>query len=280
MADVGERLPLATPIAPRIDSPRRVVLLGASNLTRGISTVVETARQVYRGPLEILAALGHGRSYGMTSSVLGRRLPGILQCGLWDALAALRPAPIAALVTDVGNDIVYGGTVDTILGWVEQCVDRLEAAASASGEPSSIILTLPPTASVTAVPEWRYLLVRQCLFPRCRLSRHEAFSRTKQLDDGLARLAERRGLRTIQPRLEWYGFDPIHIRRRHWPVAWNEALSLWNDAAGETILSRGSLARWLYLRSRAPAERTIFGRKRSAAQPCGRMRDGTTIAIY
>lgn len=287
MADVGEQSPSpAAPTAARVDSMpprRRVVLLGASNLTRGISTVVETARQACGGPLDIFTALGHGRSYGMTSSVLGRTLPGILQCGLWEALAALPPAPTAALVTDVGNDIVYGAPVEMILQWVEECVQRLESLPAGSNgceDRVPIVLTLPPTATVTALSERRYLLLRRCLFPGCRLSRNEAFSRTKQLDEGLVRLAEEHGLRSVRPRVEWFGFDPIHVRMRHWAVAWSEAISLWNDAAQESILARGSFARWIYLRSRAPAERTIFGRQRRAAQPCGRLRDGTTIAIY
>jgi len=82
---------------------RRVVLLGASNLTRGISTAVETARLQWGRPLDVMAALGHGRSYGLASRLLCRTLPSIVECGLWPALAARPPAPTAALVTDVGN---------------------------------------------------------------------------------------------------------------------------------------------------------------------------------
>jgi hypothetical protein len=42
----------------------RVVALGASNLTRGFQTIVSTARLVWGPDVEVLAALGHGRSYG------------------------------------------------------------------------------------------------------------------------------------------------------------------------------------------------------------------------
>jgi GTP cyclohydrolase II len=34
----------------------------------------------------VVAALGHGRSYGTDSSFLFRRLPGILQSGIWQQL--------------------------------------------------------------------------------------------------------------------------------------------------------------------------------------------------
>jgi hypothetical protein len=286
MADGGERTSASTASTtqPASAAPRRVVLLGASNLTRGISTVVETARRVCGSPLEILTALGHGRSYGMTSSVLGRRLPGILQCGLWDALAALPPAPTAALVTDVGNDIVYGASVETILSWIDECVSRLEAnmrsAGLAGDRQLPIVLTLVPRESLAAISKWRFTLVRSLAFPGCRLSRNAAISRAESLDEGLQAIAARRGLHTMRPRIEWYGFDPIHIRRRHWSPAWSEILSPWNAPTSDRIPLRASPARWLYLRSRAPLRRTVFGIEQRAAQPSGRLRDGTTIAIY
>ena len=104
----------------------RVVALGASNLTRGLHTVVSTARAAWGPGVEVLGALGHGRSYGVDSRLVVRTLPGILQSGLWSALESLPPAATRGLVTDVGNDILYGFTAPTILEWVEESVDRLQ----------------------------------------------------------------------------------------------------------------------------------------------------------
>ena len=64
----------------------RVVALGASNLTRGFQTVVDSARSVWGPGVEVLAALGHGRSYGAPSRFIARTLPGILKSGLWAEL--------------------------------------------------------------------------------------------------------------------------------------------------------------------------------------------------
>jgi hypothetical protein len=86
----------------------RVVALGASNLTRGFHEVVSASRAAWGPDVQILAALGHGRSYGARSRLLTRRLPGILDSGLWPALEAMPAVPTRALVTDVGNDILYG----------------------------------------------------------------------------------------------------------------------------------------------------------------------------
>ena len=84
----------------------RVVALGASNLTRGLQTMVSSARASWGSEIEVVAALGHGRSYGATSQFLIRTLPGILECGLWRELESRPQVPTRALLTDIGNDIL------------------------------------------------------------------------------------------------------------------------------------------------------------------------------
>ena len=100
-------------------STPRVILLGASNLARGISTIVGTAQSRLGSPLEFFIAMGHGRSYGRASRVLGRTLPGIDECGLWDALGDAVSTQTYALITDIGNDIIYGYDVEMIAAWIE-----------------------------------------------------------------------------------------------------------------------------------------------------------------
>jgi hypothetical protein len=255
-------------------APRRVVLLGASNLTRGISTVVETAQVIWGSPLEVLAALGHGRSYGLRSRVLGRELPGITVCGLWDELAVRPAARTAALVTDIGNDLLYGASVSSILGWVAECLDRLSAVDART------VITLLPLASVGGLSEWRFRIARTCAFPKSRAQLNEILHQARELNAGLVQLAEARSVRLVEQRGGWYGFDAIHIRLRHWRAAWSEILAPWSDASTSAPRARGSLMRWLYLRSLPPLQRKLFGRERRAAQPSGRLRDGTTIALY
>jgi hypothetical protein len=203
---------------------RRVVLLGASNVTRLLSVLVETACRFWGRPLDLLGAFGHGRSYGLRVPVLGRELPGIVECGLWRALERRPPAPTAALVTDVGNDILYDVPVPEIAGWVEVCLDRLLSSGA------RIVLTSLPLRSITRLSPARYLLARRILFPGCQLPYGEALARALDLDQRLRTLAAKRGIRVAEQRPEWYGFDPIHIRRWWGPRAWREILSGWSDA--------------------------------------------------
>ena len=132
---------------------RRVVLIGASNLARGISTIVETAQLGWGEPVEILAALGHGRSFGQESSIFTRKISGIIQCGLWSALASAPARPTTALVTDIGNDILYGTSVNVIVGWVATCFDRLsEAGARTITGTSQVQLTVASASAMFSKP--------------------------------------------------------------------------------------------------------------------------------
>ena len=88
------------------DRIARIVALGASNLTRGFQTVVSTARRAWGPEVEVLGALGHGRSYGAMSRFAMRTRPGILESELWTDLSRLPPAATRGLVTDVGNDLL------------------------------------------------------------------------------------------------------------------------------------------------------------------------------
>jgi hypothetical protein len=244
-------------------------------LTRGISTAVETAQGIFGQPLEVLTALGHGRSYGIDSRMLGRRLPGIIECGLWEALAGAPRTATTALLTDIGNDILYDVGVQQIVAWVDSAIDRLQSAEA------RISMTLLPVAAIERLGAKRFALFRQLFFPKCRLSLAEVSRRALKLHDELRGLGQSRGVRLVGHDETWYGFDPIHIRHRHWQAAWPQILSAWHDGqCAERPLPRGSIARWMYLRTRCPHQRCLFGIDQRRAQPSARLRDGTTIAFY
>jgi hypothetical protein len=132
----------------------RVVALGASNLTRGFRAVVSAARAAWGPEVQVLAALGHGRSYGAPSRVVVRTLPGILESGLWRTLESLPELPTRALVADIGNDILYGSSAERILAWVEDALSRLQRVTR------DIILTDLPLGSIRRLSQARFRVFR------------------------------------------------------------------------------------------------------------------------
>jgi hypothetical protein len=265
--------------ANNTDSPagapaRRLILLGASNLTRGIGTVVETALRLWGGPLEIMVALGHGRSYGLRKAFLWRELPGITACGLWDALARRPALPTAALVTDIGNDLLYEVAVPEIDAWVQWCLDRVQNVSD------RVVMTPLPLFVLHELTRTRYHLLRRIIFPGSRLDLRALTERAHDLDRRVRDSAARRKIPLVETRPGWYGYDRIHFQKRHEPRAWSHILAGWGLDAGPIRVSRPSLWRWLYLRRLRPELRWLFGREQRRTQPAGLLSDGSTVAYY
>lgn len=266
-ANASESKPSAFPAQSR----RRVVLLGASNLTRSFSTVVALLRLMWGPQLEIMAAMGHGRSYGKTTRVLVRELPGIVDCGIWRAIERAPRTECVALVTDIGNDVVYGASTCEIAEWIDQCLTRLEAANATAA------VTLLPIENLLALERLRYYLFRNLHYPACRLSLQDACGRASELNELIRGLAQRRGVAAITQRRDWYGLDPIHIRFGARWRAWREILSVWLDQRDRLAMLR---RRPTPLQGLRPERRTMFGREQFHDQPCRTLPGGTSIALY
>ena len=252
------------------DRIARVVALGASNLTRGFQTVVSTARSAWGPEVEVFGALGHGRSYGARSRFTVRTLPGILDSELWTDMSRLPAAPTRGLVTDVGNDILYGFSASQTLAWTTEAVDRLQ------GFTSDIVLTGLPLATIRELSRAKFLLFRSLLVPQCRLSLVEVVDAAERLHDGLVSLADARGLRFCDLKPEWYGTDPIHIRPSLWPSAWQEILRA--DVRGPQESMSWAEGVSLYLLR--PKRRWICGVAQVSIQKGKTLRAGGRVWLY
>lgn len=267
---IGNREASLRPTTPT----RRVILLGASNLTRSFPTVVATVRQTWSEPVEIMAAMGHGRSYGQDSSVLGRKFSGIFPCALWQDLQNRSKLPMAALVTDIGNDMLYGVSTDQLLEWVEGCLDRLTDVGA------STIVTQLPAGSIDRLSERRFQFFRRILFARSKLTLADARVLVREINDRLTEVGQRRKIPVISASASWYGFDPIHVKRSVMRHAWPALLAAWHAMEEPLAITPSSLWMAAYLSGLEPCEYSRFGFRRRASQPNGRLNDGTTISIY
>ena len=248
----------------------RIVALGASNLTRGFRTIVSTARSVWGPEVEILAALGHGRSYGAPSQFLFRTLPSILKSGLWSELEQRPPMVTRALVTDVGNDILYGFSVERTLSWVEEVLRRLARVTQ------DIVLTGLPLASVSRLSQIKFLAFRSMLVPSCRLTLSQVIDRAEGVHEGLVKLSSVYGAKFSQLDPVWYGFDPIHVRPSYWRTAWQEILGA-RVLESQRTRSMLESAR-LYLMP--PERRSLFGVEQVTPQSGVALQSGGQVWLY
>jgi hypothetical protein len=253
----------------------RAILLGASNLALALPLGVDGLRRCAQGPVEVLAACGQGRSYGTWSRFLFvRGLPGILDCGLWRELDRLPPLPTVALVTDVGNDLIYGADAATVASWVDACLGRL------IDQGAETVLTLLPLPRLERLTPGQYRVARSILFPGRSVPWPRLQSEARELDARLRRIGTERGIPLVEPEVSWYGIDPIHVRRGLRREVWNRVFSLWPLASTGFPGRESSPAG----RCRPPAFGTahfrLFGANLRRPQPALRLDDGTTLSLF
>lgn len=245
---------------PEADAgPRKtVVVLGASNVSLAWSEIVNLACRTTSHPVDLVTAQGMGRAYVSASSGFAfLRLPGILRSGLWDRLNEINAdSSPSVLLTDLGNDLLYGRSVEQVLSGASACIDRIREWCPAA----DLIITAPPLESVLKLGAVRFQVVKRLLFPFSRLSLAEVHDATQLLSSGICDMAESHHIKLYVPPAKYFGIDPIHIRKKFRGDAFREMFDLWQQQPGPDVSS---------VRSRRviPQDRLVFGRVRSQPQP-------------
>ena len=254
-----------------------IILLGASNLTLSLRLVTHLMQQQFGGPSEILVAVGHGRAYGSANQVLSRGLPGIVASGLWSQLATAEPCPTVALLTDIGNDILFGSAPEQILRQVEWCVEQLQMQSA------QIVMTNLPMASIEDLSERRYTFYRNIFYPFCRLSRSETVSRARVVYQGLIDLASCRNFTLYEQEPVWFGPDGIHVHYWKRRAFYRDVLGHFAVPGSNDKIASGESRKELFLTwQQRPkfAYKTVLGREIQCRQPSGRLTDGSSVFKY
>lgn len=239
---------------------RAVVVLGASNVSRGLARLSTILRARAAAPVSLFVAAGHGRGYGVNTRVAWRRLPAILGCGLWRALDREHVAAPVAIVTDVGNELLYGFGAGQVAAWVREAVRRL------ADRGATVAITRLPLASIAETGPLRYRVLRTFFVPGCRLPLEELKAEAGRLDAEMQSVAQDFHARVIDQPAEWYGLDTIHVRRQRLDDIWNRACDAWGLAA-PTSAAPATWREWAAIGSRAAEVRSLARVPRFTPQP-------------
>jgi hypothetical protein len=240
------------------------VLVGASNLAQGLGFALEETHARIGAATSVFAVCGRGRSYGTSSSFLGRGLPSVQDCGLWRALEA---RPRAGLLADVGNDLAYGVEPARVLGWVRTTAERLAA--------ERLVIAGLPRARLERLSRAAIVVWGRLIFPTRSLDPQRVRASIVELDEGLTELARELGATKVELDPRWYGLDPIHFRPSARAEAWATLLAPFGPRReGVLRLPPRSTA------GLAPEVSTFFGAIRRRDQPCRRSNDGGSLSLY
>jgi hypothetical protein len=218
-------------------------------------------------------AAGHGRGYGVNTRVAARRLPSILGSGLWRGLDRQGGSESVALITDVGNELLYGLSVEQITSWVRESVRRL------ADRGATLAITRLPMAGIATVGRVRYRALRTFFVPGCRLSLADLKKATVRLDAELQAIARDFGAQVIEQPTHWYGFDTLHVRRRHLDDLWNAACTAWGFPVVESSVA-SSVTDWVKIGTKAAEVRSLGGVMRFTRQPVLMLPSGGTLSLY
>ncbi|MBM3986865.1 MAG: hypothetical protein FJ294_02785 [Planctomycetes bacterium] len=246
----------------------RVVLLGASNLALGLELAVDAARAHLGGPVEVLAALGRGRSFGARSRFLVRELPGIDACGLWRELELREAAPSWFVALDLGNDLAFGSSAAEVAAWVEVSIERL-VARGARGTLSGL-----PLAKLEHISPRQFEVLKRVLFPFHAIERERLLQESRELEARTRELARRFGLAHVELEERWYGLDPIHFARAARHEVWRRFVAAWGEPRGIAVADATRSGRLWYESAK------VLGLATGRPQPCARLTDGTTFSLY
>ncbi len=259
------------PLPPK----NRLVLLGASNLTMSLRLAIQQMQHYCGAPSEVLATLGHGRSYGQSSRMLLRELPSIIDSGLWAELAASEVRPTYAVLTDIGNDILYGHSPSQILQWVDWCIEQLQAHSA------QIVLSNLPILAIESLSEWRYQLFRQIFYSSCRLSKLEVIERARAVHQGLIDLTANRQCVLCEQNPDWMGADSIHYAYSKRSQPYQQFCANFSEKPAYPSDAPGQPAHLHAWENRPEfASKKIFGQEKICPQPSGRLPDGTLISLF
>ena len=209
----------------RPESPVLLILLGASNLSRGCFAFAEYMKAcLYPHPVEVLIASGPGRGYCAPGGLLNITYPPIGSSDLFEVAQKKSEAgyQVIALVTDIGNDIMYDVYAERLIETIQQIFDRLQSMNA-----EIFYTTLPVAFEKKVHPAWFYIL-RSLLLPFSRVSYNTATAGIIAVNQFL-RKSTSLHCHWIPDMDRYLGFDEIHYGRLRAHHAWSHVAHVMLD---------------------------------------------------
>jgi hypothetical protein len=128
------------------------------------------------------------------------------------------------IMTDVGNDLVYGVRPEIVTNWAIEAAQRLGAHCD------RVVVTGLPLISLARARSWQLRALRRLFFPFTRIDLEQAVARAADVDRALREWVAQQQQQVdrwyyVSPASDWYGWDPIHIRPRRAYEAWCHLLA-------------------------------------------------------
>ena len=236
---LDEKSPSAPFLSP--ESPVLLILLGASNLSRGCFAFSSYMKAcLYPRPVEVLIASGPGRGYHAPGGLLHVNYPPICSSDIFEVAhdKMKSGSQVVALVTDIGNDIMYGVSAERLIETIQQIFSRLQSMNA-----KVFYTTLPVAFEKGIHPIWFYVL-RSLLLPFSRVSFDEATAGIIATNSFL-RGAASENLHLISDMNRFLGYDEIHYGWLRSHGAWSHVARVMLEIMGIEVAKEITLPQML-----------------------------------
>ena len=255
--------------------------MGASNLAFAHKPVLQRLANSCPAGSSIFLAHGPGRSYGLNAGNPLWRYQGHVHSDLWAdleaAVAAQEQPRISALITDVGNDLLYTRGHSLPGRWVKRICERL------AGMGAHCAVTSLPMASILALSPLKFGMLRPLFFPRFRVEREAMFGWAESLQDQLSNLCQQHNFQLLPAEPQWYGPDHFHLKwfkRKEVFNLWLNSL-LQEPTLAEPMLQECTQTGQLRVMPRLQRNQDWFlGRQRQRPQTGAMLAEAVRIYFY
>jgi hypothetical protein len=205
-------------------SPYLFVFLGASNLARGYRALADCLIQsLAPGPVEILHAMGPGRGYCSPGGIFNITYPPIGSSEILKSVQCRKEKArrVIALITDIGNDIMYGVPAREIIACLNTLLQQLNALGA------EVFVHPIPLDFSKDVSKRQFRILRSLFYPHSGIDYHKA----KEAVDAInIFLRDKAGgeIHLLPSTKDFCGVDKIHysIFRSH---------RVWSEVAAEML---------------------------------------------
>lgn len=257
----------------------KIFVAGASNVALAMPELISVAKSRTNGPVDFHFACAHGRSYCIQTMMFVHSVPGILDSGLIPfldeqskKLDSIGPES-CAIITDLGNDIFFGQSVNQIVDNVRQLIEKILPITR------NILLMELPLETGNRCSKFTFYLFKLMLFPQCRLSLKSVLKIAEELNERLLRLAHEYELNSAKHDLEWYGFDPIHVTKKYRFKSWENCFDTLGFKKLKEVEPLDRVDQKV-LGSSKHETRFIFRRQKRSPHPSAILSDQSRVSLF
>jgi hypothetical protein len=199
-------------------SPYLFIFLGASNLARGYSALANCLiRCLAPHPVKILHAMGPGRGYCAEGGIFNITYPPIGSSGILNSARgrAQKAHQVIVLITDIGNDIMYGVPLSEITSCLHTLFQKLDAIGA------DVFVNPIPLDFAEDVSEFQFRILRSVFYPHSTIDYSRAADTVDAVNEFLRDSAGGR-IHLLPSAKDFCGVDKIHYSIFHSHKAWSQ----------------------------------------------------------